>query len=95
MHFGLLRVDPWEHKFSLHFSDQISDKTIQKLISAAVSVKENAYCPYSNFRVGSAVLCEDGSIFTGKSNNVQTGHNTKNFINAAAKAKINLNIFSV
>ncbi|KAK2178420.1 hypothetical protein NP493_545g01123 [Ridgeia piscesae] len=31
----------------------------------AAKCREHAHCPYSNFRVGSAVLCEDGSIFTG------------------------------
>lgn len=37
----------------------------QKLINKALEVRKNAYAPYSNFLVGSAVLCEDGSIFTG------------------------------
>ena len=43
-----------------------SEEPIQKLIQAAIAAKEHAYCPYSNFRVGSSVLCEDGSIFSGK-----------------------------
>ncbi|XP_060084101.1 cytidine deaminase-like [Ylistrum balloti] len=41
------------------------DTEIQSLVSAAVEAKDRAYCPYSNFRVGSAVLCADGSIVTG------------------------------
>ena len=49
----------------LCISEEISDKNIQNLISAAIAAKEHAYCPYSNFRVGSAVLCEDGSVFSG------------------------------
>ncbi|XP_060584677.1 cytidine deaminase-like [Ruditapes philippinarum] len=41
------------------------DGKLQELIKAADKVKENAYCPYSNFRVGAAVLCADGSIYAG------------------------------
>jgi len=37
----------------------------KELINAALAAKENAYVPYSNFKVGSAVLMEDGSIFSG------------------------------
>ena len=35
------------------------------LIKKAVEAKEFAYVPYSSFRVGSAVLTEDGRIYTG------------------------------
>lgn len=31
----------------------------------AVKAAENAYCPYSGFRVGAALLTDDGRIFTG------------------------------
>ncbi|KAL5013607.1 hypothetical protein ScPMuIL_007877 [Solemya velum] len=41
------------------------DSDIQELIQAAIEVKKNAYCPYSNFRVGAAVLCKDGKMLTG------------------------------
>lgn len=36
-----------------------------ELITAAKSVRENAYAPYSKFRVGAAVRTKDGKIFTG------------------------------
>lgn len=36
-----------------------------ELISKALIAKEKAYAPYSNFRVGAALLCGDGQIFTG------------------------------
>lgn len=35
------------------------------LIQKAIEVREKAYAPYSNFKVGAAVLMEDGKIFTG------------------------------
>lgn len=38
---------------------------IQKLITAAVSAQGNSYSPYSNFRVGAALLTVGGKIYTG------------------------------
>lgn len=37
----------------------------KNLIEAAIKAKENAYVPYSGFRVGAALLTSDGRIFTG------------------------------
>ncbi len=37
----------------------------EKLIEMAKKARENAYAPYSNFKVGAAILTEDGKIFTG------------------------------
>jgi len=37
----------------------------QQLISAANLARESAYAPYSNFKVGAAVLCKDGKVFHG------------------------------
>ncbi len=39
--------------------------TDQELINLAFSMLEKAYCPYSQFPVGAAVLCRDGSVYTG------------------------------
>ena len=38
---------------------------IQNLINRAIEARENAYCPYSHFAVGAALLCEDGTIYEG------------------------------
>jgi len=48
------------------------DKTTKnKLIKAAFSAREKAYCPYSGFAVGAALLSKSGGIFTGA--NVENG----------------------
>lgn len=38
---------------------------IAKLTDAALTARRNSYSPYSKYMVGAAVLCRDGSIFTG------------------------------
>ena len=37
----------------------------QALILAAIAASENAYAPYSNFKVGAAMLTDGGTIITG------------------------------
>jgi cytidine deaminase len=41
------------------------DSVDKKLLDSAVEAAKNAYAPYSHFRVGAAVLLDDGSIITG------------------------------
>ncbi len=43
----------------------------ETLMQAARQAREQAYCPYSQFAVGAALLCRDGSIYTGC--NVENG----------------------
>jgi cytidine deaminase len=38
---------------------------LEALIERATKVRERAYAPYSNYRVGAAVQADDGRIFTG------------------------------
>ncbi|XP_046825566.1 cytidine deaminase-like [Vespa crabro] len=41
------------------------DSDIQELIKQSAIVREYSYAPYSKFKVGSAILCTDGTIFKG------------------------------
>ncbi len=38
---------------------------MDQLVKKAIEAKENAYAPYSEFRVGAAVLAGSGKVFTG------------------------------
>lgn len=40
-------------------------KEYRMLIDAAVRARRKAYCPYSRYAVGAAVLTESGKVFTG------------------------------
>ncbi len=42
-----------------------NDSIVTELIAAGKSARDAAYAPYSNFKVGAAVLTADGQIFTG------------------------------
>lgn len=37
----------------------------EKLVELAMHARKNAYCPYSEFAVGAALLCKDGTVYTG------------------------------
>jgi len=39
--------------------------TTKELLEAARTIAENAYAPYSKFRVGAAALGEDGNLYLG------------------------------
>ncbi|MEM7395474.1 MAG: cytidine deaminase [Verrucomicrobiota bacterium] len=43
----------------------LNDRVVEELIRRAKAASEKAHCPESNFRVGAAVLTEDGSIIEG------------------------------
>ena len=40
-------------------------KSIERLIETAVEAQKRAYCPYSRYPVGAAVLTQDGRVFAG------------------------------
>lgn len=39
--------------------------TKEQLVSMAKEAMMNAYSPYSGYKVGAALLCKDGSVYTG------------------------------
>lgn len=46
-------------------STTVSDEQLSELREGAVRAAANAWCPYSRFRVGAALLTEDNSVFAG------------------------------
>ncbi|MBR4993392.1 MAG: cytidine deaminase, partial [Lachnospiraceae bacterium] len=44
---------------------ELSKDLVYKLIDEATAAREGAYAPYSNFKVGAALLLADGSIVRG------------------------------
>ena len=40
-------------------------ESYKNLMDQSIAAQQNAYAPYSNFKVGAAILLEDGTIFTG------------------------------
>ena len=40
-------------------------RTIERLIETAIQAQKRAYCPYSRYPVGAAVLTESGRVFPG------------------------------
>ncbi len=43
----------------------MNEHQIRELVEAAIAARERAYAPYSHYRVGAAVLADDGRIYTG------------------------------
>ena len=43
----------------------LSENDISSLLESAAAARENAYAPYSGFRVGAALLCASGKIYVG------------------------------
>ena len=52
-------------RFSVFESVLELPNDIQDLMSQAIAVRKNAYAPYSNFKVGAALLLDNGKIVLG------------------------------
>jgi cytidine deaminase len=44
---------------------EIDERTTKRLIEEATRVRENAYAPYSDYKVGAALLTRSGTIYRG------------------------------
>ena len=57
-----------ENQIQIHYNtykwEELSE-TYKNLMNRTIEAQQNAYAPYSNFKVGAAILLEDGTIFTG------------------------------
>lgn len=43
----------------------MNNETVSMLIKKAIEARECSYSPYSGFAVGAALLCSDGTVYTG------------------------------
>jgi cytidine deaminase len=43
----------------------LNAKTIEALVASAREARENAYAPYSKYKVGAAILTRSGNVYTG------------------------------
>lgn len=55
----------FEFKFRMYASKLELSSEDQKIYNAAIEARENAYAPYSLFKVGAALLLENGEVFQG------------------------------
>lgn len=47
-------------------AEELEQSLINQLVEIALDARKNSYAPYSNYRVGSALLCDDGiNIYPG------------------------------
>jgi len=51
--------------FNVYTSTDELEATIKNLMQAAITIRKKAYAPYSKFRVGAALLLDNGEIITG------------------------------
>ena len=49
-----------------HGSSETPQEVVDQLIHRSLEAKTHAYCPYSKFRVGAALLTHDDKVFTGR-----------------------------
>jgi len=55
----------WKKIDATASADDLFDMNPESLVQAAIEARRNAHAPYSNFPVGAAIECSDGTVFTG------------------------------
>ncbi len=45
---------------------ELTVEETQVLVDACIAAKDKAHAPYSNFRVGAALLTQNGTLYTGR-----------------------------
>jgi cytidine deaminase len=69
--------------------EKMNKQLVDKLYKMALEARNNAYVPYSKFKVGAALLTEDGEVYTGANvENVSYGLSMCAERNAIFKANI-------
>ena len=59
------KINFWQEGCYVEHMEELTQKTIQELIIAALEARKMSYTPYSHYRVGAALLAKNGLIFTG------------------------------
>ncbi|AWG21314.1 cytidine deaminase [Flavobacterium faecale] len=52
-------------EFTVYENKEETPEKIQELLEQAISIRKKAYAPYSNFRVGAAILLDNGKVILG------------------------------
>ena len=55
----------FDFSYGVQYNGVVMEEEIKELYDVAIAVKGNAYAPYSNFHVGSALRTKTGKIFSG------------------------------
>jgi len=62
---GTMKIESVKIQITQHEATEISDPFTERLIKAAIDASHDAYAIYSGFKVGAAVLLENGEVVTG------------------------------
>lgn len=61
----IMKIESVKIQITVHEATEISDPFTERLIKAAIDASNDAYAIYSGFKVGAAVLLENGEVVTG------------------------------
>lgn len=77
-----------EKRFIYDQIEQIGVEALSEVIGMATTYRENAYAPYSHYKVGAAILSENGDIYGG-ANSEGVNYSTTNHAEGVAIAVAN------